>query len=216
MSRNRSDRGSVLWKLGFLCCILAVAGTAGTLAGFFMKRGELADAVPVGRVELRIEEPKFSGQYERGLVTGFSPGQAVEKDPVIVLEAGSEDAYIRARIEYGGILAPEEDDTEEEEQERQRRIRELEDGICLAEGWRRGQDGLYYYQKKAAAGSRIPFFTQVTIPESWGNDIAEQVFSIDVAAEAVPADYFDPWSEDGEGNLLIDGWYYKDGTPVGI
>lgn len=217
MSRNGSERMGIFWKLGFVCCILAIAGAAGTLVSFMKRSGqEMKEVVSLGRVNLRIEEPKFSGQYDGNLLAGLLPGQAVEKDPVIVLGENSEDAYIRVRIEYGGVLEADENNTEEEEREREKRVRELEEGINFSEGWLKGRDAFYYYQKKVPSGSRIPFFTQVTIPESWGNEISEQAFSIDLTAEAVPADYFDPWSEDEEGNLLIEGWYYTDGTPVGM
>lgn len=214
MKGNRPELTGFFWKLGFAGCMLALASAAGTLISFMSQNeGEMREVVSLGTVNLRIEEPKFSRQYDGKLVRGLLPGQAVEKDPVIVLEPNSKEAYIRVRIEFGGALAA--DENNKEEQERREKALELEEGIKFSEGWLEGQDDFYYYQEKVLPGSRIPFFTEVTIPESWGNEISEQAFSIDLTAEAVLADHFDPWSKDEEGNPVITGWYYTDGTPVG-
>lgn len=200
--------------LGFLGCILAAVGVIGTMV-LFIRKEQVVNTISAGPVKLTITEPEKAGGYDGNLTEGLLPGQALGKVPVIVLEENSEEAYIRVRVDYGGILAESGDETEEERGERLQRIEELEAGIAFSDGWIKGTDGFYYYQKKAAPGSETTLFTQVTIPKSWGNEIAEQTFSIDLTAEAVPADYFDPWTKEKDGTRVILGWYYTDGTPVG-
>ncbi|MBQ1608018.1 MAG: hypothetical protein II092_04045, partial [Lachnospiraceae bacterium] len=54
-------------------------------------------------------------------------------------------------------------------------------------------------------------FDKVTIPETWGNEVADLTFTIDIHAEAIQADSFKPHKTAGK----IDGWFYSDGeTPV--
>lgn len=197
MERNMSmeifeKRRAVLF--GYFGCILAAVGVIGTMV-LFIRKEQMVNTICAGPVKLTIAER--------------------EKASVIVLERNSEEAYIRVRMDYGGILAESGDETEEERRERLQRIEELEAGIAFSDEWIKGTDGFYYYQKKAAPGSETILFTQVTVPEEWGNEITGQTFSIDLAAEAVPADYFDPWTEEKDGTRAIRGWYYTDGTPVG-
>jgi len=200
------------FKLGAAGCALAVLGFASTFL-YFAHQKEAVNTVSAGQVDLAIVEPEVADGYEEKL-EGLMPGQILDKSPAVVLDKGSVDAYIRVKIEYKGALAEQEGETEEEKAARLRKLRELEAGIDFSEGWLKGQDGFYYYQKAVGPGSSTPFFTQLTIPKTWGNEIAKQAFSMDLAAEGIPADYFDPWSEDEHGNAVITGWCYTDGTPV--
>lgn len=213
MRAKRTEGRRVLSVLGCAACVLALAGIAFSVI-YFAGRETAVDTVSAGKVCLKIEAEESSGEYDGNLTEGLLPGQAVEKRPMIVLEGDSEDAYIRVKIEYGGALSEEEESSGDEEAGRLRKIQELEAGISFSEGWRKGADGYYYYQKKVCPGETIVLFTQVRIPENWGNEIAEQTFSIDLTAEGIPADYFDPWSEDETGASVITGWFYTDGTPV--
>lgn len=174
---------------------------------YFAGKEKTVDTVSPGKVRLKIEEAESSEEYDGNLTEGLLPGQALEKQPVIVLDKDSEEAYVRVRIEYGGALL---ENAEESEQKKE----ELEAGMDFSSLWKKGNDGAYYYQKKVCPGETIVLFTRVTIPADWGNEIAEQAFSIDLTAEGIPADYFDPWSEDEDGVPEITGWYYTNGTPV--
>lgn len=182
--------------LGIGGCALMVMGVLGSLL-FFIRKEQTVATVSAGQVELTIVEPE---EDETVLV----PGQALKKTPAVELGKGSEEAYIRVKIDCEGGWAA----------GREEQKAELEDGIVFADGWIRGEDGFYYYQKKASPGSRIVVFTRITVPESWEAGTEDQTFSIDLAAEGIPADYFSPWSQDEDGNPVITGWRYTDGTPV--
>lgn len=213
MRAKKTEDRKILPVLGCAACVLALVGIVFSMI-YFAGRETAVDTVSAGKVCLKIETEESSGEYDGNLTEGLLPGQAVEKRPMIVLEEDSEDAYIRVKIEYGGALSEEEGNSGDEEAGRSLKIQELEEGISFSEDWRKGADGYYYYQKKVCPGETIVLFAQVTIPENWGNEIAEQAFSIDLTAEGILADYFDPWSEDEAGNPVITGWYYTDGAPV--
>ncbi len=89
-------------------------------------------------------------------------------------------------------------------------------------GWYKS--GEYYYycgdenstdadEKKGVCKAKdiIPVFSRFTVPEKWGNDVADAEFKISVYAEAVQADYFEP-TRDASGNITA--WKYSDGTDV--
>ena len=197
-------------RLGIAGCILTLLGVGGTLL-LFQREDRAVHTISPGQVELSVTEPEACGE---GWMKELEPGQQVDRHSFIHLEEGSQDAYIRVRLEYGGILSEPEQELPEERQERLRQIQELDSGIGISGDWIRGEDGFCYYQKKVEAGSDISFSWRIDIPDSWGQEMAEQIFTVDFTAEGIPADYFEPWREEENGRLVINAWTYTDGRPV--
>lgn len=187
--------------LGLAGCILSGVGISLTFAYFFgQEKAVSADAV--GKVQLEVCMLESGEEYAEDRVTGILPGQTIDRRPAVILDGESPDAYIRVRIEFGGVLEKTGSESEEEQEERVARIRDLRDGIDFCDGWLEGEDGFYYYQKKVIHSSIVPVYDGVTIPESWDNEIAEKTFTIELSAEAVRADCLDPWMENGNEEIL--------------
>jgi predicted ribosomally synthesized peptide with SipW-like signal peptide len=169
--------------------LLGVIGVGSTLA-YFTDTDVANNVVTMGHVDIALEEPKFSEANENNTIKNVVPNQEIYKDPRIKVQLGSEDCYVRASLVIDGL-----DDAQ---------IGELVKNINIdSTKWVLGDEGYYYYQDVLNELDEIEFFTTVTIPADWGNEVAGKAFTIDVKAEAVQADYFTPDTNDaGE----INGW----------
>ncbi len=186
-----------IFALGLAGCILSAAGFSFTALCFLWQKKETV-AVLAEPVQLELCLLTSGEQYEEDRVTGVLPGESVEREPAVMLDADSPEAYIRVRFAFGGILAGAEDESESEREERLEKICQLKDGIRLCRGWIMGEDDTYYYKERVTPGSIVPVYDQVTIPENWDNRIAEKIFTIVLSAEAARADSLDPWMGEGE------------------
>lgn len=180
--------------------LVAALGIGATLA-YFSDSDEAVNTITMGKIDMDLEEPKFDPDGDgEGEIDDVDPGDSVYKDPTIIVKAGSEDAYLRAKITYEGL-------TDE-------KIEQLEAGITFSNGWVKSTDGYYYYQFKVEKDSEknqtIPFFTEVKIPFEW-NDMADKTFKINVNAEAIQANHL-VLSKDENDN--INGWNDPDGLPI--
>lgn len=189
-----------MFAAGVLGCFFLTAGIGMTFFCFWRQR-ETISAASMEPVRLEVCFLDEDKAYEKETVTGLLPGEAVERGTAVILDGTSPEACIRACLTFGGALAAPEEEGEAEREERLRRIRELKDGICFGEGWLEGGDGYYYYQKKVAPGSMLTVYERVVIPQNWDNDIAEQVFTIELSAEAVRWDHLEPWLLEGQAVL---------------
>lgn len=196
-------QGKVL-MLGLAGCILTGAGIGFTML-YFSGQEKAVSKELAGQVQLEIRMLDSGAEYTEDCVTGILPGETIARKPAVILDGESPDAYLRVKLTFGGVLGSSVDENEEERKERTDRIRELEEGIGFCGGWLEGDDGFYYYQKKAAHGSIIPVYDHITIPGNWDNEIAEKTFTIELYAEAVRADCLEPWLEaSGDGILSWD------------
>lgn len=203
--RYRKDEKGKVLLIGFLGCSVSMAGIVISLERYAEQKevvsGELAE-----QIQLEICLLDSENIYEEQLL-GLLPGEIVERKPAVILDGTSPDAYLRIKLEFGGSLKePEEKETEEEHRERINRTREIQDGIRFCDGWLEGDGGFYYYQKKVLHGSIIPVYDQIVIPENWDNEMAEQVFTIELSAEAVRADALEPWLLTEGEEEEIRGW----------
>lgn len=182
--------------------LIGAIGIGATLA-YFTDSEEKVNVVTMGHVDVDLDEPNYDGD-ENNEIKNLTPGQDVTKDPTITLKEGSENAYVRATLEVTGY----------------ENIRDAEGGVMNIEklafnisdkDWFLGEDGYYYYQKEMTAGDKAVLFDTVSIPENWGNEVADQSFKIIVKAEAIQADNFDPFTN-GEGVIIA--WKYKDGGAI--
>lgn len=180
--------------------VVAALGIGATLA-YFTDQAEQTNVITMGHVDIDLEEPRFSEENEDNTITNVVPNQEITKDPTVVVAADSESAYLRVKLVFGGL-------TEDQ-------IAELLPGMDInAAKWVLSTDGYYYYQSKitkAGAEQRVPVFTTVHIPETWGNEVADTSFTINIKAEAIQADNFTPTTNDG-GKII--GWNYSDGTAI--
>lgn len=162
-----------------LIATLALIGAigVGSTFAYFTDTAEATNTVTFGHVEISIDEPEFKAENNGTEIKNVVPGQTVEKDPVITVEKGSEDAYLRAKIECKEL-------TKEQ-------IEGLE--FTFADGWTTtpDADGYYYYKDVVSEGKDVAFFTAVKIPGSWDNSMADKSFKIVVTAEAIQADNFE-------------------------
>ena len=117
------------------------------------------------------------------------PNQRITKDPTILVKQDSQPAYIRAKIDI-----PELEGEAEEE---------LLKGININSRWVKGENDYYYFQNIVNPGEEVKFFTKVTIPSTWNNDYVNKKFQINVTAEAIQADNFEPNRNDLNE---ISGW----------
>lgn len=176
--------------------LVAVIGVGATLA-YFTDKDSKTNVVTMGKVDIKLEEPVFSENYDGNTITDVKPNQSIVKDPKITVEDGSLDAYVRAKIVFEGLNQDQIDD-----------ILPLID--IDTEKWFLSTDGYYYYQAPMTAGASDYLFQSVKIPEKWGNEVSGLTFKINVFAEAIQADSFTPYSERG----LIMGWRDSDGNDI--
>ena len=163
--------------------LVALVAIGATFAWFTDSHSTL-NTVTMGNVKITLTEPQFSEDTDNtNTIANVVPNQVIDKDPTIA-NVGKNDAYIRVMLDYEGLT-----ETQAQEVEALLNI----DG----ENWIKGADGYYYYQNVLAAGADpVVLFTKLTIP-NWGNVIKDTTFEVEVTAEAVQADYFDPAEDDG-------------------
>lgn len=189
-------RQKQILAVGMAGCILSGLGIGMTLA-YFSESEKAVSTDAAGEIRLDICMMGSGEEWDKDLPGGILPGQTIEREPAVILDGESPDAYIRVRLSFGGILEESESESEEEQEERMARIQELLGGIAFCDGWLDGEDGYYYYQKKVMHGSIVPVYSRITVPENWDNEIAEKIFTVELSAEAIRADCLEPWMKDG-------------------
>lgn len=184
-----------------LVTALALVGAVGigaTLA-YFTDNATVENTFVMGHVDIDLTETTVEknedGEYvqketeitDEGLkFENVVPNQTVPKDPTVTVAEGSEDAYIRVTLTFDGLS---------EEQTAQ-----LLNGIEINDGWVSSGD-YYYYQDKLTAGESATLFDEVTVPASWGNEMADKSFKIEVKADAIQADSFTP-AKNNDGEIV--------------
>lgn len=178
--------------------LVAAVGIGATLA-YFTDSDAATNVITMGHVDVELDEPNFDtedGEDDK-TIEDVTPGQEIVKDPTITVKEGSEDAYIRAKIEMTGL-------TDEQ-------AAELLANINIdTTKWYLGTDGYYYYNAVVKAGESAVLFDKVVIPENWGNEVADLTFEIIVSAEAIQADNFEPAMDNG----MITAWEDSEGNPI--
>lgn len=181
-----------IFAAGVLGCLAMAVGIVLSVL-YFRKEQETVSAVHLAPVHLELCLLNSEEGYEAEQVTGLLPGESSVWEPAVILDGTSPDAYIRIRLEFGGIFEEQPGEDEEKSAERRQKIQELCGGIWFCDGWLEGENNYYYYQDKVSAGNIVPVCSQVTIPDEWDNDVAEKTFTIEVSAEAVRSDWLESW-----------------------
>lgn len=169
--------------------LLAAIGIGATLA-YFTDTDTKTNEITMGDIDIELSEPHFP---QGGKIEGIVPNELIKKDPTITVKAGSEDAYIRAKVTYewdegnGNVT----DLTGNE-------LEELKNNITWRSGWvestLEGEEDVWYYQYvvgETNVDQKIVLFDQVLIP-NWKNDVAGKRLNITIEAAGIQADNFSP------------------------
>jgi len=200
--------------------LVATVGVGATLA-YFTDSENVTNVVTMGNVNIQLVETAEGGEVtEDGLTfENILPGASEDKDPTIIVQDGSADCYVRAKVTVSV------QDIEEGKQLPAVYIADLQDkietDILTNTDWKYN-DGYFYYANRLSEDGEAQLFDTVTIPYEWDNNAAGKSFKIFVSAEAIQADHFEDnglIKEDGKvtgwnlGTQTIDK--YDPSTPAG-
>lgn len=162
---------------------LATAATAALLVGtllvgtlaYFQDTADKKNTFTTGMVDIELEEDEFDDLEDEDKV--LVPGRVIPKDPTVVVQANSEDAYVRARIDFSTGLEA------------------LLEDLTIDPLWVLEADGYYYYANmvaKSGSDTILPaIFTHVQVKTTVTNaDLASMNPEIDITAHAIQAEGF--------------------------
>lgn len=182
--------------------LIGVIGVGATLA-YFTDTEAVTNVVTMGHVDITLTEPSFDKDdgTPDNTISNVMPNTVISKDPTVTVAPGSENAYVRVKLDITAT------DVEGVDDEKALVLSLLDLDI---ENWF-FSDGYYYYQGVMEEGDTATLFTKVTIPEDWGNEYAKFGFNIAVSAEAIQADNFEP-QVNADGKYYA--WQYLDGNTI--
>lgn len=183
-------------KLAILITSLVLVGAmvmGGTLA-YFTDTAESTNVITLGKVSGTLTEDKSkdgTAKEDGGReYKDTKPGAVLSKVPVVNVDETSLPAYVRVKLEWTGLTDAQ--------------AAEAEALLDVQTGWAKSSDGYYYYNKIVQPGtSTDPVFTELTIPTTWGNEMAEKSFDLKIKAELIQSDMFTPVT-DASSNIT--GW----------
>jgi len=198
-------------KLVIMMASVALIGAVGigaTLA-YFTDSDEATNIVTTGNVDISLLE---DNEDVEGLnFDDVLPGQTLEKDPKVVLNPESADAFVRVKITISGNeMVGREGYTDEANA-----LDALLKTTIEANGWKLNADGYYYYgvkltQDDATTPTTLEneaiLFDTLTIPTSWDNLMADKEFKVLIQAEAVQSDYLEDGATTASSNGAILSW----------
>lgn len=167
--------------------VLLVAATVGATLAYFTDSDSKSNVITMGKVDGTLTESDEKVHEDGSVGQEFNhikPGQIIYKDPKVTLNDDSEDAYVRVSVNYTGLTEQQKTDVDEAIEKE------------LQMGWGKGTDGYLYYNTKLTAGDSSVVFDSFIIPANWGNEVADMMFHIDVTAEFIQADNFNPQRTD--------------------
>lgn len=183
--------------------LVAAIGVGATLA-YFTDTDAALNTVTMGHVDIDLEEPEFE-KNPNNKIDNVKPNQVIAKDPTVTVGAESEDAYVRMKLEIAGLTTDQVTELLSTNTAGEYKYFDID----ITE-WTYS-DGYFYYTGTYAAdqeagvlkaGQSVKLFENVTIPDVWGNEVADTTFTINVTAEAIQADNFNPTTVNG-----VYGWY---------
>lgn len=202
--------------LGASIALVAALGVGSTLA-FFSDTENTTNVVTMGHVNIELTEPNYEGNDNDGEVINIVPNQKVVKDPTIALKGDSRPAYIRVKLEF-----LDENDSPLSDDAKEALIARLYAGdgkLVDSTDWYYDETGNpdYWYYKNilSATDQKVVMFDSVRIPADWGNEWVKKGFKINVTAEAIQAENFEPAKDETTGKII--GWFKEDGeTPIEV
>ena len=170
--------------------LIAVIGVVGSTLAYFTDKDSKTNTFTMGNVNGTVEEKKDNGDTTPIDGTGITfdnvtPNATLGKVPYMKLGADSSDAYARIKLTW---------DTTGLTETQAAKVNAL--ALEINPNWVLGTDGYYYYQEKIVKGQETaPIFTEVKIPETWGNEMANVTFKLKVEGDFIQADNFTPTSD---------------------
>ena len=185
--------------------ITAGAIVGGTMA-YFSDTQTANNVITMGNVNMDLTEEEFDKITNNTKeITNVMPGNKFTKDPKITMGADSEDAYVRAHI----AISAKKDNTDFALTATQ--ISELFTGINIDKTvWyvdatdAAAGNYVVYYNKALTKNNVVNVFTEVKIPTSWGNELANVSLKVDVTVDAVQVANFE--SNLTKENGFITSW----------
>lgn len=206
-----------------LCVALAVLTVAGTTLAYLTSQAEVKNTFTVGNVKMTMDEAKVNTDgtpVENANRVGsndyiLSPGHTYVKDPIVHMDAVSENCYVFIKVENGlGVLEA---------------ATSAEDGgykniaaQITANGWKPLMNGTtavagVYYQEytKNQTDRELEVFVNFKIADNantlkdgdqviWDTITTAQPIKVNVTAYAIQADgmtsAYDAWTKGGFGN----------------
>lgn len=186
-------RGKVLLAT-LSAAMLVTASVMGTLA-YLQDSETVTNTFTVGKVGITLDETDVNPdgtavpsapRTDEGNEYKLMPGHKYTKDPIVHVEAGSEDAYLFVKIE-NDISAIEDPDN-------------TIDSQMVAKGWTEIDDtNVYYYKEVVSAGANVPVFDFFMVAGNVTNDTLStyaptesgEKKDVTVTAYAIQADGFD-------------------------
>lgn len=197
-------------KLTTLFGSLALVGVIGVGASlaYFSDQDAATNVFTMGNIDITLTETGTNADgsdaimNENGIVftKEIMPGDTVNKAPVVTVDADSENSYLRASISVGDI----EGELALSEEHKEDIMNDLTTQLN-ANGWHRGSDGYFYLTTANDNGVATPgdytLFQTVTFPTTWGNEVKNARFTIQIQVQAVQADNFDVARETESGYI---------------
>lgn len=98
-------------SLTLVVCLLAIAVVGGTLAYFTDTDNEVTNTFTVGNVQIKLDETVVDvygdattgGRVEEGNAYKLIPGHTYTKDPMVTVEANSEESYVRMLVTIDAV-----------------------------------------------------------------------------------------------------------------
>lgn len=188
---------SLIITAGALSALLIVGGTL----AWFTDTKDATNTFQMGNVAIDLLE-NGNTDYDGGLeFDNIVPGDELDKE-VKVMNRGSVDSYIRLLLTTGYTEGTPQIDG----QDLSYNLLELLN--INSTNWTLHSDGYYYYNGALASGATSELlFDTVTIPTSWGNEMALADFFIDIEVEAIQArNIYDPGTGTFSVNDLATAW----------
>lgn len=189
------------------------AATGFTLAYFTDYTQTDENTVTLGHVDISLAETSTASEgVLAGVATddGFDydnvmPGDVYSKEPVITVEADSQDCYVRALVTLTTTDSDEDGVITEADLLGYLDIDETLWHIGVLSANLDGSSSVYvYYNDVLSALDEVTLFTTVTFPFELDNDNTDDEYKIDVKAEAIQAQNVDPVRDAGTG--MVSGW----------
>jgi len=157
--------------------LIAVIGVVGSTLAYFTDNDTRTNTFTMGNVKGDLEERTDNGEQpiQGGDITfnDVTPNATLSKVPFMKLDSNSSDAYARIKLTW---------DTTGLNETQAAKINALE--LQINPKWVLGDDGYYYYQDKLTKedGKNVtePIFTEVKIPETWGNEMSNITFKLKI------------------------------------
>lgn len=180
-------------------CLVAIIAVGGTLAYFTDSTPARQNVLTMGELGITIRDENNNDYKvvhdgrENGITyEGVIPGDTLEKIVGVQVNEGSQDCYVAMRVvisgpsdEVAGVGKWQQLGTQLMETAGQN------NWLATSKETSTGVEIDFYCPEAASAGAYLPLFDTVEIPLAWGNEIANDTFTIEVSAAAVQADHMD-------------------------